>query len=104
MMTMLLKSPSRQIRTAPTGEAALEAARELQPDIVLLDLSLPDISGYEVAQRLREIDGVQSCVLIAISGHASPEDRELAIETGFDHYLVKPVDLDELEELVSRHA
>ncbi|HRX78413.1 MAG TPA: response regulator [Pirellulaceae bacterium] len=104
MMKMLLKSPTRQIHVAHSGEAAISLAGELRPDIVLLDLSLPDVSGYDVGRRLREMDETRQCLLIAVSGHAADEDRKQAMALGFDHYLVKPVDLKKLEELVSCRA
>jgi CheY-like chemotaxis protein len=104
MLKMLLKSPTREIQMAHSGERAIERARELQPDAVLLDLSLPDISGYEVASRLREMEQTKKCMLIAISGHSTTEDRDRADALGFDHYLVKPVAFDELEELLSRRV
>lgn len=104
MLKMLLKSPTRQIQMAHSGKVAIELARELHADVVLLDLSLPDISGYEVARRLREMEQTKNCTLIAISGHSTTEDRNRADALGFDHYLVKPVAFDELEELVSRRV
>ena len=103
MMKMLLESPLRHVQTASTGEAAILAARDSRPDIVLLDLSLPDISGFDVAQRLREMDETKTCTLVAVSGLVGTEERNQAATVGFDHYLVKPVDSKELEELVSQY-
>ncbi|BBL74100.1 hypothetical protein MishRS11D_11980 [Methylomagnum ishizawai] len=78
------------------GETALRRAAEHPPDAVLLDIGMPGISGYEVARRLRDECGLTGTRLIAISGYSAENDRQLAQGSGFDHYLVKPVEIDVL--------
>jgi CheY-like chemotaxis protein len=84
------------VRVARDGRSGLELARELRPDIVLCDIGLPDIDGYEVARTLRRDDALRGTRLIALTGYAQPEDRQRAREAGFDAHLAKPPDIDAL--------
>lgn len=86
-----------RVRTAETGAEALAQAREDAPDLVLVDIGLPDMDGYEVARRLRENLGERTGRLVAVTGFGQPEDRRRALEAGFDEHLVKPVDPARLE-------
>ncbi|ANB72236.1 response regulator [Paraburkholderia phytofirmans] len=79
------------VRCAGDGESALRAANEMRPDVVVLDIGLPGMSGYEVACRLRQ-DQAKSCLIIALSGYGQEEHIRRAQEAGIDHYLVKPAD------------
>ncbi len=99
-LTFLLKSNGDELRIAHDGPSALTAARSFLPDIILLDIGLPSLSGYEVAGQLRTYPETQHAVLIALTGYGQPEDRRKAMEAGFDHHLVKPVDLEKLEKLI----
>ncbi|CAD6562898.1 ATP-binding protein [Paraburkholderia sabiae] len=89
-----------EVRTATSGEAALNIARDFQPDAILLDLGLPDMSGYEVALRLRELVTSGRPLLIALTGYGQPEDRARTREAGFDFHLVKPARPDEILNLL----
>ncbi len=89
-----------ETRTAFTGPDALTAATEFQPEVVLLDIGLPGMDGFEVARRLRAMPSFQNVLLIAMSGYGSSEDRALAQQSGFDEYLVKPVDLAVLRDIL----
>ncbi|MEX2496675.1 MAG: response regulator [Woeseia sp.] len=93
-------SAGHEVRLAHTGESGIDEAVRFRPDAVLLDIGLPDIEGFEVAKRLRSHPGLERLVLIAISGYSSDGDRKRAEETGFDHYLVKPVSLDLLNQVL----
>jgi CheY-like chemotaxis protein len=84
---------------AHDGKGAIQAAKEHQPEAALVDIGLPDISGYEVARALRQM--LPKIQLIAISGWNREEDRKSSTEAGFDHHLVKPVDLSEILQLFS---
>src|ERR1051326_3985430 len=84
------------------GSAALAAARTYQPQVVLLDLAMPGMDGFQVAQRLRAEPGVRPAVLIAITGYADEACRSRAHALGFYQYLVKPVDPDAVRELLIR--
>ncbi len=97
-LTRLLEHRGHTVYVAHTGMEALENARLFKPEVVLLDIGLPDIEGYEVARRLRS-SGFRS-KLIALTGYGQEEDRIKAEEAQFDHHLVKPVSLSEIEKLI----
>jgi CheY-like chemotaxis protein len=90
-----------QVRTAHDGPAALEMALADSPEIVLLDIGLPGMNGYEVARRMRGLDGLAGVKLVALTGYGGEADRQRSREAGFDRHLVKPVDPGTLEELLS---
>ena len=95
---MQLTSAGHDVYEAATGTEGLAAAARVKPDVVLLDLGLPGIDGYQVAQQLRAAEGCPR--LIAITGYGQPQDRARAIVVGFDHHLVKPFDAGELRRLL----
>lgn len=98
-LKLLLEMDGHEARCAYTGESALVIAAEFAPDTVLLDIGLPGLSGYEVAQRLRqEAPNPESLLLVALTGWGSEEDRQQARAAGFNRHLVKPVELDRLRE------
>ena len=105
-LAILLRILGHEVRTAYDGAAALIAAEQFQPHAILLDIGLPRLNGYQVAQRLRQIDTLQSACLIAISGYGRESDVEQAYQAGFDLHLLKPVTADRLTtalaELMSR--
>jgi two-component system, chemotaxis family, CheB/CheR fusion protein len=98
---MMLSLIGHETRVAESGEEALQLAVKFQPTVILLDIGLPDLSGYEVVRRLRETGEFAATRIIAISGYDTPEARDRAAEAGFDHHLSKPVPLQELESLLS---
>jgi CheY-like chemotaxis protein len=89
------------IRTAHDGVEALKVAEEFHPDVVLLDIGLPKLNGYDVARRIRQQPWGQDALLIALTGWGNDEDRRLSQEAGFNFHTVKPVDLPALEELLA---
>jgi signal transduction histidine kinase/DNA-binding response OmpR family regulator len=89
------------VRCAGDGEAALRVAAEMKPDVVILDIGLPGMSGHEVARRLREDDRHGGCLIVALSGYGQEEHVRRAIEAGVDHYLVKPADPSALLESIT---
>ena len=91
-----------EARLAHDGPTALEAARTYQPQVVLLDIGLPGMNGYEVALRLRAEAKGHPPLLIALTGYSAREDRERAKEVGFDQLLTKPVELVEAQNGCSR--
>ena len=99
-MAILQKRRGHETRTAFTGPDAVTAAAEFAPNVVLLDIGLPGMDGYEVARRLRAMPALAGAFLVAMSGYGSDEDRANARAAGFDEYMVKPVDLDRLRELL----
>lgn len=103
LLSLLLGARGHEVRTEGTGLEALEAAADFRPQVVVLDLGLPDISGREVVRRLRRLGGLEDSVFIAHSGRdAEPEDRRRGSEPLFDHHVVKPVDVAQLERLFPR--
>ncbi|MBF6568944.1 MAG: response regulator [Candidatus Binataceae bacterium] len=84
------------VLVARSGPEALKIAAELPLDAVLLDIGLPEMTGYEVARRMRKDVRLKDVVLIAISGYGQPRDRQLSREAGFDEHHVKPVNLEQL--------
>lgn len=97
----LLSLSGHEVREAPDGPSAIEAARRERPDVALLDLGLPGMDGYELARRLRAEPGLEGLLLVALSGWAGPEDRLRTAEAGFDHHLAKPVALARLLEALA---
>lgn len=100
-MAMLLKLVGHEVCVAQDGGSGLREAERFLPQVVLLDIGLPDINGYEVARRLRQHPSLQSATLIAMTGYGQPEDRQRSSDAGFHHHLVKPVDWETLERLLA---
>jgi PAS domain S-box-containing protein len=98
----LLRMAGNEVQVAHEGLEAVEQARRFRPDVVLLDIGLPDIDGYEVARRIRRLPGVRQPILIALTGWGQPQDKEAAARAGFDHHWTKPVDPGRLQELSAR--
>jgi signal transduction histidine kinase/DNA-binding response OmpR family regulator len=101
-LARLLRLSGHDVTTALDGPSALEEIASYRPEIVLLDIGLPGMDGYEVAQSIRKQPGMDSTVLIALTGYGQDEDRRRSREAGFDHHLVKPVDPNALLAMVSR--
>jgi CheY-like chemotaxis protein len=97
----LLRTAGHEIRTAHDGFEALGVADAFRPDVVLLDIGLPKMNGYEVAQRIRQQLWGQGMVLIALTGWGQETDRHRSTAAGFDHHLVKPVDPSALLHLLA---
>jgi CheY-like chemotaxis protein len=97
---MLLRLDNHEVHVAYDAHEAIETARGLRPDVVLLDIGLPLLDGYEVARRLRGQPETRNVRLIAITGYGQPADRSRAEEAGFDAHLLKPVDLAMLQALL----
>jgi PAS domain S-box-containing protein len=100
-IALLAEIWGHEVLTAHDGPSALETAAAHRPDVVLLDIGLPGMDGYEVARRLREGRGEGEMVLIAMTGYGMEEDRRRSREAGFDHHLVKPVDPEALRSLLA---
>ena len=99
---MLLDLIGHRVCTIHVGGAALQGAREFEPDVVILDISLPGMSGYQVAAALRNEPAFRNTVLIAMTGWSGEEDRRIAQEAGFDFYLTKPVDAEKISRLLGQ--
>jgi CheY-like chemotaxis protein len=99
-LSMLIRLWKHDVYTAHDGPTALEAIVEFRPQVILLDIGLPGMSGYEVAAEMRSRPEGAQAVLVAMTGYSQEEDRRRAIEAGFDHHLVKPVPAEVLKKLI----
>ena len=98
---ILLRMLGHEVETAQDGHSALAAVRTFQPQVVLLDIGLPGMSGYDVAKALRAQPENEALVLVAVTGYGQDEDHRLSAEAGFERHLVKPVALAALAELLA---
>ncbi|HEV3118603.1 MAG TPA: ATP-binding protein, partial [Gemmataceae bacterium] len=103
-LTVLLRLQGQEVHAAYDGPTALEVARNCRPDVVLLDVGMPEMDGYEVARRLRQQPGMEHALLVAMTGWGQEEDRRRSREAGFDHHLVKPVEPETLHTLLAEPA
>ena len=100
-LAMLLKTSGHDVRTAHTGPTALEAALDYRPNVVLLDIGLPGLNGYEVAKWIRQQPVLHNIVLIAMTGYGQESDRQRSQEAGFDHHLAKPADFGKVQQILA---
>ena len=100
-LARLLRLSGHEVETAFDGAAALQAARDYRPEVIFLDLGLPEMDGYETAKRLRQDRDLAKVTLIAMTGYGQEEDRRKSQETGFDGHMVKPADPVDLEKLLA---
>jgi CheY-like chemotaxis protein len=100
-MSMMLSIMGHDTRTAHDGETAVATAQTFLPDVVLLDIGLPKLNGYEVAQRIREQSWGAAMYLIAVTGWGQDEDRQRSSEVGLNLHMVKPVEPAALEKLLA---
>ena len=101
-LTILLRLAGHKTHTAYDGLEALEAAAAFRPDIVLLDIGLPKLNGFEVARKIRGQPSGQAMVLVALTGWGQDEDRRRSLEVGFNHHLTKPIKPLTLTDLLAR--
>lgn len=99
-LVMILKFWDYDVRVAHDGEEAIALANDYQPHIVLLDMGLPKLDGYQVAGQLRRQPELTNTLIIAITGYGQAEDRRRSREVGVNHHLVKPIDMEELQKLL----
>jgi two-component system, chemotaxis family, CheB/CheR fusion protein len=101
-LAMLLRITGHEVQTAYDGLDAVELAAELRPQVVLLDIGLPKLNGYEACRRIREQPWGKEMIVVALTGLGQEEDRRKTRESGFDYHLVKPVDLEALQAMLAR--
>jgi CheY-like chemotaxis protein len=99
---VLLGTLGQDVETAYDGPAALELIRRRRPDLVLLDIGLPGMDGYEVARRCRQDEDLRRIMLVAMTGYGKEEDRRRSQEAGCNAHLVKPVNLEDLQVLLTQ--
>jgi CheY-like chemotaxis protein len=103
-LKMLLDLDGHEVHAAHDGERALEIAVTVKPEVMLLDIGMPKVNGYEVAMRVRSEPWGEAVKLVAITGWGHAEDRARARAAGFDHHLVKPVDHEVVQSLLLQMA
>jgi two-component system CheB/CheR fusion protein len=101
---MLIESCGYDVRLAYDALSALEIAAGYRPGLILLDIGLPDMDGYELARQLRSLYGLEAVCLAAVSGYGSEADRRASKAAGIDHHFVKPLDIDALKSLLEQAA
>lgn len=95
----LLELAGNNVRSANSGKEALKVAEEFLPNIIFLDIGLPDMTGYEVAKAIRQIEKLSKCYLIALTGYGTASDKKNALDAGFDLHLTKPLDYEKIESI-----
>ena len=101
MLAALLRLDGHEVFIASDGEQGLELIEKTQPDIAIVDIGLPILSGYDVAQRLRSDDRFESLFLIALTGYGQPDDQQRAFEAGFDQHILKPLNINKLRHTLA---
>jgi CheY-like chemotaxis protein len=101
-LALLLGLAGHETHAAFDGQEAIDRAEEVRPDVILLDLGLPKISGYDVCRRIREKPWGSNVTVIALTGWGQDTDRRKTRDAGFDHHIVKPIEHSRLLELLAR--
>src|SRR6267142_1558359 len=100
-LAMLLRVLGHEVKTAGDGETALTAAEEFRPDVAILDIGLPRVTGYDLAKQIREKPWAKDVVLVALTGWGQEQHRKRSAEAGFNHHLTKPVEFDVLQQILA---
>ena len=103
-LTQLLEAKGYEVRSALEGNEAIRIAKEFRPDVVLMDIALPGMNGFEVSLYLRNALELKDALVIGMSGYCSHLLPGVATRVGFDHYMPKPVDVDVLFQLLEPHV
>jgi CheY-like chemotaxis protein len=96
LLSGLLELQGFRIESAPDAQGALEIAARFVPEIVILDLGLPEVDGWELARQLRKVEGLAAVRIVALTGYGSERDRERSREAGIDVHLLKPIEIAQL--------
>ena len=100
-LARLLRLSGHEVEVAYDGPSAVQAALAMRPDVVLLDIGLPGLTGYEVARQLRQEPALKNTVLVALTGYGRESDRQRSRNAGFSYHLVKPAEVSEVEKILS---
>jgi CheY-like chemotaxis protein len=100
MFRLLLEQAGHTVFEADNGSSGMELMDREHPDVAIIDIGLPGLDGYQVARCMRAHPHGRAMVLVAMTGYGAPLDHEHSVQAGFDHHLVKPVDVDELWRLI----
>jgi CheY-like chemotaxis protein len=104
MLALRLKLAGQDVLTAYDGRSAIALAKANRPDLVLLDIGLPEMDGYAVARELRAAEETRAAILVAVTGFGTDDDRARAAAAGFDHHVVKPIDTHQLKMILAAGA
>ena len=104
IFAMMLRELGHEVRIVATGDQALAQLPELHPQIVFSDISMPGMSGYDLARHIRQHPDASQVYLVAMTGYGQPEDRQRSLDAGFDEHLVKPADLERLRSVFAAAA
>lgn len=104
LLKMLLTKVGHQVEMAGDGRRGVEAAKQMPPDVVFCDISMPGMDGYEVAGLLRADETTRGAYLVALTGYGRDDDRDRALQSGFDEHLTKPVGLNALQSAIEAAA
>ena len=103
-LAVLLKANGHEVHAVHDGPSALKAAREYRPNLILLDIGLPGMDGFEVAKKVREELEIGKVVLVAMTGYGQDSDKQHSQQAGFDHHLVKPANFSEVQQILATVA
>jgi len=101
MLAMLLGQSGHEVQLAHDGIEGVETAEQSRPDVILLDIGMPRLNGYDACRRIRALPGCAGTLIVAMTGWGQQQDRERSAEAGFDAHLVKPLDPRALRELLA---
>jgi len=101
VMKRILEADGYQVLLAPSGSQGVAQAHRERPDLILLDIYMPDINGHEVARRLRRMERTKDIPILVVSASTNPQERRLSLEAGCDGYISKPIDVDLISEQVA---
>ncbi len=100
-LSILLRSRGHEVRVAHDGLEAVEVAGEFMPDIILMDVGMPKLNGYDATRRIRQMPWARDAFIVALTGWGQPDDVQRSLDAGCSEHLVKPVDFASLERLLS---
>jgi two-component system cell cycle response regulator DivK len=102
LIRRVLQAEGYEVFEAMDGQIGMQRAAEMQPDLILMDINLPEIDGYEVTARLKQLPGLNRIPIIAVTANVMKGDREKTLAAGCDGYIQKPIDIDLLPEQIDR--
>ena len=103
LISRILMAEDYDMVEADTGNKGFDLAKEVIPDLILMDINLPDIDGYTCTAKIRKEETIKHIPIIALTANAMVGDKEKALEAGCDGYITKPVDIDALPSVIERH-
>ena len=104
LVKRVLEAENYQILEASSGQEGISLAAETKPDLILIDINLPDIDGYEVTRRLRKISHIANTPILAMTANVMKGDREKTLQAGCDYYIRKPIDIDLLPHQIAEYV